>query len=212
MGSRFVFERVLICHTELQQKHTVVSAHKKSRLQRRNWLDQALVEIIETGIEGISIDRLASNLGVTRGGFYHHFVDRTEFIDALLEYLERRWTIKLGEEIRALGLDPVQSLLALSRMIRHRRAAEYDCVFRFWAMHNKKAQDTLERVDEYRLAVIRELFQGAGFAGIDAENRARIYLYYESAEPPILAHQDSAIQEQLVVQRLNLLTDGGLGS
>ena len=186
------------------------SAAKKSRLQPQDWLDQALAEILETGIEGISVDRLASNLHVTRGSFYHHFSDRTEFIDTLLEYWERKWTLEIGDDISALGLDPVQSLLALSRMIRHRRAAEYDCVFRFWAMHNKKARETLRRVDSYRLGVIRKLFQGAGFEGLDAENRARMYLYYETAESSIFCDQDPETREQLVLKRLDLLLNGKL--
>ena len=79
-------------------------------------------------------------------------------------------------------------------------------------MHDSMAHKTLKRVDEYRLTSVRGLFEAAGYHDLDAEKRARIYLYYEIAEPTIFAGQDKAIQDKLVAERLNLLTDGGLGA
>ena len=181
-------------------------ASKKARLQRRDWLDVALTALMEDGVGGVAIERLADTLGVTRGSFYHHFKDRDDLLHELLVYWERRWTVEIGEDIAALGLDPEQSLLALSRMIRHRRAAEYDTVFRAWALHDLEARKVVKRVDEYRLGVIRDLFERAGFKGLEAENRARLFLYYEVAEPTLFAKQDQKTRDQLVEYRHRLLT------
>ena len=181
-------------------------AVKKTRLQRRDWLDVALTALIEDGVGGIAIERLADTLGVTRGSFYYHFKDRDDLLHELLAYWEQHWTIEIGEDITVLGLDPIQSLLALSRLIRHRKAAEYDTVFRAWAQHDPVAQKVLERVDEYRLGFIRDLFERASFKGLDAENRARLFLYYEVAEPTLFAKQSKKIRDQLVKSRHRLLT------
>ena len=37
------------------------------------WVDCARTALIADGLEGVKVDRLAKSLGVTRGGFYHHF-------------------------------------------------------------------------------------------------------------------------------------------
>jgi AcrR family transcriptional regulator len=178
-------------------------------MQRRDWLNAALAALVEGGIKAIAIERLAENLGLTRGSFYHHFKDRQDLLQELLTYWEQRWTVEIGIEITALGLDPRQSLLALVRMIRHRKASQYDAVFRSWALHDAMARQVVERVDEYRLGVIRDLFERAGFEGLDAENRARLLLYYEAAEPTLFAKQNRETRDQLVEYRLKLLTAAG---
>ena len=181
----------------------------KARMQQRDWLNTALAALAEGGINAIAIEKLAEKLGVTRGSFYYHFKDRDELLQKLLNYWEQRWTVEIGIEITALGLDPRQSLLALVRMIRHRKAAQYDTVFRSWALHDAMAREVVKRVDEYRLGVIRDLFERAGFEGLDAENRARLLLYYEVAEPTLFAKQRRETRDQLVEYRLKLLTTAG---
>ena len=181
-------------------------ASKKTRLQRVDWLDVALTALVKNGVGGVAIEKLADTLGVTRGSFYHHFKDRDDLLYELLLYWEQHWTIEIGEDIAALGLEPAQSLLALSRMIRHRKAAEYDTVFRAWALHDPVARKVVKRVDEYRLRVIRELFERVGFKALEAENRARLFLYYEVAEPTLFAKQSLEVRDQLVEYRHRLLT------
>src|SRR3546814_10858022 len=43
------------------------------KVTREGWLNCARVALIEDGIEGVKVDRLAKRVKVTRGGFYHHF-------------------------------------------------------------------------------------------------------------------------------------------
>jgi AcrR family transcriptional regulator len=48
-------------------------------------IDEARAALIEEGIGGVKIDRLAARLGVTRDGFYHNFEDREALLSALLD-------------------------------------------------------------------------------------------------------------------------------
>ena len=72
--------------------------------------------------------------------------------------------------------------------------------------HDEKARDYVARADEIRLEYIRSLFAAHGFQGLDAENRARLYLYYEMGEPAVFAEQSAETEDALIRRRIDLLT------
>ena len=49
------------------------------------WVEAALAELAQGGIERVRVEVLAKALGVTKGGFYRRFKDRRALLDALLE-------------------------------------------------------------------------------------------------------------------------------
>src|ERR1700710_977632 len=49
------------------------------------WIEAGFKEIARSGVEGVRVEVLATNLGVTKGGFYRRFKDRRALLDALLE-------------------------------------------------------------------------------------------------------------------------------
>lgn len=63
-----------------------------SHLTREDWVDAAWKALANGSIETIKVDRLAHQLGVTRGSFYWHFKDKKALIDAVLD----RWLGQLG--------------------------------------------------------------------------------------------------------------------
>ena len=180
----------------------------KKRLTRNDWLDAALKTLERRGIGAVTVEGLAAILQVTRGSFYHHFRDRRHLLDEMLQYWAKRWTYDVPPKVRALGLDPKGELLALSRAIREGNAAGHDAAFRAWALHDRQARNIVGQVDEFRLSFIRSLFEAIGFEGGDAENRARLFLYYEMSEPGVFARQSKALGERLVIERHRLLTAG----
>lgn len=174
-------------------------------LTREDWVNAAIQTLFESGIGSVSIVQLASALGVTRGSFYHHFTDRKALLLAMLNHWEETWTIAIREEVGGLELSPAELLRALIQSIHEHKAAAFDATFRAWALHDPLARTTLERVDAFRLAYIISLFEAAGFKGIDAENRARLLLYYEMSAPAFFAEQNTETQAQLIDERLKLL-------
>ena len=181
-------------------------AKRKTRLSRAKWLETAMAVLVKDGVGSVTIERLARLLGVTRGSFYHHFDNRRDLQLALLDFWREQATLRIRDEVRALGLDPVTTLLALSRTIRHRGAAADDVAFRNWAMHDADARQCVQETDEIRLGFIRELFAEAGFSGDDLENRARLFYYYEMADPMVFAEQPKELEDALIALRHRLLT------
>jgi len=178
----------------------------KHHLTRQDWIDAGIELLTDAGIGAVSVERLGSELGVTRGSFYHHFADREELLRAMLEYWAQRWTYDIRDQVNALGLDPSTTLLALMRTIRHHRAAGYDAAFRAWALHDPLARAVVEQVDQVRLNQIQRLFAGLGFTGVDLENRARLFLYFEMGAPAMFAGPAPERDEKLLLERHRFLT------
>jgi AcrR family transcriptional regulator len=178
----------------------------RQRLTRQDWIDAAIELLTVAGIGAVTIDRLATSLHITRGSFYHHFADRADLLQAMLDHWAHRWTYVVRDQVTALGLDPSTTLLALMNMIRSNRAADYDAPFRAWALHDALAREAVEKVDEARLTFIQSQFEALGFTGLDAENRARLYLHYEMAAPAMFAGPSPERDEQLLVERHRFLT------
>jgi len=190
------------------QSETEPSAEPKARarLTRQDWIDAAVKLLAEEGIGAVSVEGLASRLGITRGSFYHHFAGREDLLRAMLAHWAQRWTNDVRDQIASLGLDPSTTLLALMNAIRHNRAADYDAPFRAWALHDPLARSVVEQVDQTRLATISQLFEALGFGGLDAENRARLFLHYEMAAPAMFVGPSPEDDEELLKERHRFLT------
>jgi len=178
----------------------------RPRLTRQDWIDAAIEQLSLAGIGAVSIEQLATRLEVTRGSFYHHFSGREDLLKGMLDYWAQRWTYEVRDQVLGLGLDPATTLLALMRAIRNNRAADYDAPFRAWALHDPLAREVVQQVDETRLQFIQSQFKALGFTGLDAENRARLFLYYQVAAPAMFTELSPKRDEQLLLERHRFLT------
>ena len=177
----------------------------RPRLTRQDWIEAALALLAKRGIGAVSVDRLATTLKVTRGSFYHHFSDRSDLLEAILEHWSQEWTCRIREQISELGLDASTTLLALMRAIRANHAAEYDAPIRAWALHDPIARRVVEEVDEIRMGFIRAQFVALGFEEVDAENRTRLLLYYEMAAPAVFPATSPEVCDKLLTERHRFL-------
>src|SRR4029453_2487927 len=58
----------------------------KADVRSESWIEAGLEEIARTGVEGVRVEVLAKNLGVTKGGFYRRFRDRAALLEAMLQH------------------------------------------------------------------------------------------------------------------------------
>src|SRR3954447_14542713 len=65
------------------------------RLGPDDWTRAALAAIADKGVANISIERLARELGATKGSFYWHFKDRPALIEAALQQWEHEYTDRI---------------------------------------------------------------------------------------------------------------------
>lgn len=84
-----------------------------SQLGREQWVGAALDALIEGGMEAIRVEKLARDLGVTKGSFYWHFKNRAALVEALLELWEEQGTTEVICALEAQDVSAQEKLMML---------------------------------------------------------------------------------------------------
>jgi AcrR family transcriptional regulator len=177
----------------------------RRRLNRADWLNAGLRILLENGIGALTVDRMADALEISRGSFYHNFESREDLLTAMLDYWVEEWTNKVAVSVIELGLPAEIALPALSRVIRSRRAAEYDAPVRAWAMSDPLAVRYVRDADARRVEFAKSLYSSLGFNDLQVECRARMFLYYEAFAPMMFEGPDEAKADELIDMRHAIL-------
>ena len=149
----------------------------RRRLTREDWIRAALGALAEGGVAAVAVDRLAKEVGATRGSFYWHFEDRRALIGAALALWEREYTTELIPEADAVD-DPAERL----RLIFHRvyePPADPIEIALAGAADDPLVAPVFLRVTEARIALLRRTLVDLGLAEQDADERAWLaYAFY----------------------------------
>jgi AcrR family transcriptional regulator len=143
-----------------------------SRATPEDWLDAGLVLLRERGHDALTIDALCRALDRTKGSFYHHFADVSEFSARLLEHWEKRSTedlITVADASRSATERRAQ-LYAQVRSL----ASGIEQAIQAWALRDPVARAVRARVDARRIAYLAELRRAAGAPPKLAERLAQI--------------------------------------
>ncbi|RIV57919.1 TetR/AcrR family transcriptional regulator [Burkholderia pseudomallei] len=152
-----------------------------ARTTRTDWIAAGLAALDDEGAQGVSADRLARRLGVTRGAFYHHFGSRKAFVLALLAEWEAAYTTQAIALLQAGGppeaaLD--RYLAAASQMNPRREAA-----IRTWSLHEPLVAEFQRRADRARLAAAHAFCRQTLRSEADAALFAQVaYLCFVGAQ------------------------------
>lgn len=122
----------------------------KPKNGRARWIAAGLCQLDEVGAQGVSIEKLARRLAVTRGSFYHHFVNRGEFVRALLAEWESDYTVRVLSAISDCR-DPRERLGRYLEITRHMSSGR-EVAIRAWAKRETIVAEVVRRVDVARLA------------------------------------------------------------
>ncbi len=143
------------------------------RLSKADWIKAALRALAGSGVEAVRVERLAETLGVTKGSFYWHFVNRDALLAAILEAWRSEATEAIAADVEASAGDPVEKLKRLFAIVA-RFDGRLDLAVRRWAAQDEKARAALAGVDRRRLGYLEGLFAGLGFGERQALARARL--------------------------------------
>ncbi|MFD0899648.1 TetR/AcrR family transcriptional regulator [Actinomadura sediminis] len=173
----------------------------RTKASRRDWIEAAYGELARTGERGVTINALASRLGVTKGSFYWHFKDRTELVRALFD----RWAHERTDEMLGLALgttaDPRERLRRVQAL--GREIAPVDRAMRLWARREPAAEEAVRHADRALLGHIAACLRDLGFAPDDARLRAQLMLRawvggYLVPAPPGAPDQDERMLDLLL--------------
>jgi AcrR family transcriptional regulator len=164
---------------------------RKPQFDRESWLRSALEILAQKGQAKLRVNDIVADLGVTKGSFYHHFKDRAEFVQALVEYWSDALTGGVIAQVEDLTNRSAEDrLLFLMQAIQRERLFRYDIAFRSWAAQEPPVAAMVEEVDTLRYKFVRSLFSEMGFKGNDLEDRVRIWLVFHSAQGAVFIPKD----------------------
>lgn len=159
-----------------------------SRKSKQDWLEEGLVVLTLIGEAGLTIDRLTSRLGVTKGSFYHHFKNRQAFSDELLAYWEEKTTTEVIT-LCEVGQTPAEKSRLLKKLATGHQDDELETAIRAWSIRDPRVKKHRERVDEKRFEYIHrltaEFVKDKRKARILARLRSAVHIAAPQMSPPV---------------------------
>jgi AcrR family transcriptional regulator len=152
---------------------------------RAQWLVAGLESLRKGGVGEVRVERLAADLGITKGSFYWHFKNRGELLEALLEHWSREMTDVEFERIQALRGGLAGRLLALAEDVLEKGMGRYDPAIRAWARTDRKVAAAVGQVDRRRVRALTGFFEDGGFGAAEARTRARLFYTFLLGEPQV---------------------------
>lgn len=153
---------------------------------KSQWLRAGLEALRKGGVAAVRVERLAAEVGVTKGSFYHHFRDRGALLETLLEFWSREMTDAEFERV-ALRDGLAARLLALANDVLERGMGRYDPAIRAWARSDRRVAAAVAQVDRRRVRALTQFFADGGFDAPEAQVRARLFYTFLLGEPQVRA-------------------------
>ena len=127
------------------------------RTPRSSWIDVGLRALAAGGPDGVRIEELAQELGVTRGGFYWYFEGRSAFLEEMLDTWERSSIDEVLERVESEGGDARDKVQRAGMLTFSRQLLPIDLAVRDWARRDRSVAKRLRRVDNRRMDYLRSL-------------------------------------------------------
>ena len=123
---------------------------------KQDWLQQGLITLERQGLPGLTIDNLAGELGLTKGSFYHHFKNGSDFEEQLVAFWANQYlstaTIPLPDNGQPLAL--LDTIMAEA----FAPATGPEIAIRAWAYQDLRVRVYIERVDAVRRQFLQQVF------------------------------------------------------
>jgi AcrR family transcriptional regulator len=148
-----------------------------TRTPRSEWIEQGLKALASGGPDAVRIEGLAQALGVTKGGFYGFFADRTALLEAMLDTWESEAVDEVLEKAAGEGGDARTKMRRAGQLtFASERLLPIDLAVRDWARRDRAVARRLRRVDNRRMEYMRELL--GSFCSDADEVEARAFLAF----------------------------------
>jgi AcrR family transcriptional regulator len=170
------------------------------QLSARDWLDQGLKVLAQSGFTALKAEPLAKAMGVSRGSFYWHFADIGTYHAAIL----RHWREVAAEQIIA-GLEAAskhESPLPLLLRGAFGGKPALENAVRTWATLDPTARKAVQAIDRRRLNYVESLLGRSGLAPDVARARAQImywaFLGFALSDKPLPQARQAAVLDELL--------------
>jgi AcrR family transcriptional regulator len=170
------------------------------QLSAKNWLNQGLKTLAESGFTALKAEPLAKAMGVSRGSFYWHFADIGAFHAAILKYWREVAAEQIIADVEAAAANDNPLPLLLRRVFGERLTLEN--AVRSWATVDAAAKAAVLAIDRRRLGYVESQFRASGLSPEVARARAQIlywaFLSFALSDKPLPRAQQQIVLEEML--------------
>jgi AcrR family transcriptional regulator len=174
------------------------------------WVEAGLAELARSGIEGVRVEVLAKNLGVTKGGFYRRFADRAALLGAMLERWREGRVTAIAQQTSLGSESARERLKALIQLYSERMNPEgiaIELAIRQWARSDEAAATAVASVDAARLKNVAELYGATGLQPEEAEAQAFLFYCFIFGQSLLFVERGPRRRAQLIAKSAEKLLD-----
>lgn len=178
------------------------------RTPRESWVEEGLRVLAAGGTEAVRVEALAKNLGVSKGGFYGYFADRDALLAAMLDAWERESTDEVIDRVEHEGGDPKTRIERAGMLtFSSDRLLPIDLAIRDWARRDEAVAIRLRRVDNRRMALLREMIGTFCSDPDEVEARSLLAFCVAIGGHFLAADHDGRSRAQVIARAADLLLD-----
>ncbi|SFU20709.1 TetR/AcrR family transcriptional regulator [Sedimentitalea nanhaiensis] len=155
---------------------------KNNALTHGDWIQAARGILIDDGVGGLSLRRIAAVLRATTGAFYWQFENLENLLNDLREDWRTRNSAAFDGVFENPELDGLEKYLGYVRILLREDEYDpkYDSAMRDWAHSCAKTRAVVTEVDNRRVSQLQKLFAELGFNQRSARVRAMMTYFHQS--------------------------------
>jgi AcrR family transcriptional regulator len=176
------------------------------------WIKAGFEEIARTGVEGVRVEVLAKNLGVTKGGFYRRFRDRATLLDGMLQSWSEGRIAAIERHTSLDGATARDRLAALIALYSERTNTEgmaVELAIRQWARSDEAAAAAVASVDAARLKNVGQLYRATGLPPEQADAQAFLFYCFIFGQSLLFLESGPRKRAQLIAKSAEKLVENG---
>jgi AcrR family transcriptional regulator len=177
-----------------------------TRTPRDRWIEEGLRALAAGGPDAVRVEALAKKLGVTKGGFYGYFADRDALLEAMLDAWERESIDEVIYRVEREGGDPRTKIQRAGVLtFSTDRLLPIDLAIRDWARRDEAVAERLRRVDNRRMALLREMIGTFSPDPDEVEARSLLAFCLAIGEHFLAADHGNCTRAQVLARAADLL-------
>ena len=174
------------------------------------WIEAGFKELARSGVEGVRVEVLAKNLGVTKGGFYRRFRDRAALLDGMLQAWSAGRIAAIEKQTSLDGASARERLKALIALYSERMNTEgmaVELAIRQWARSDEAAAHAVASVDAARLNNVGQLYRATGLSPEQADAQAFLFYCFIFGQSLLFLERGPRKRAQLIAKSAEKLLD-----
>lgn len=150
----------------------------KVLVTEEQWIQLGTEKFSQSGLDGLVIERMSSELGCSKSSFYWYFRNRNEYITKLVE----RWVELSTNEVilqSSLAINPEDRLTyLLQQMFSATGKGDFLFFFRKLGSNHANFQEMLEKIEQTRIDYAVQVLESMGMTTLNARQKAFILYHY----------------------------------